>query len=205
MHDIVIRGGTILDGTGAPSFRADLAISEGIIREIGGDLGSAKRIIDAEGALVTPGFIDIHTHYDGQFVWDDTLEPSFSNGVTTAIAGNCGVGFAPVAAENRAKLVEFMEGVEDIPGTVLTEGLDWNWTSFPDYLNRLGQRHYAIDVAAHLTHGPLRVFVMGERALRHEPAMRWPPERSACPRRAFSSICPAGVNMFRAHSPRTKS
>jgi N-acyl-D-aspartate/D-glutamate deacylase len=170
MHDLVIRKGSVVDGSGAAAFTADVAISEGVIAEIGRDLGPARREIDADGAIVTPGFIDIHTHYDGQFVWDDALEPSFSNGVTTAIAGNCGVGFAPVRAEFRHKLVELMEGVEDIPGIVLDEGLDWDWTSFPDYLDRLEQRRYAMDVASLLTHAPLRVFVMGERALRHEPA-----------------------------------
>jgi N-acyl-D-amino-acid deacylase len=118
---------------------------------------------------VTPGFVDIHTHYDGQFLWDDRLDPSFSHGVTTAIAGNCGVGFAPVN-EHRQQLIELMEGVEDIPGIVLDEGLDWRWRSFPDYLDRLDARSYTMDIAANMTHAPLRVFVMGERALRHEQA-----------------------------------
>lgn len=170
MHDIIIRGGTILDGSGDPRYQADIAVSDGIITEIGKVSGAARQEINAQGALVTPGFIDIHTHYDGQFLWDDTLDPSFSNGVTTAICGNCGVGFAPVRPEHRRKLIELMEGVEDIPGIVLEEGLDWNWSSFPDYLARLDQREYAIDVAAQLPHAPLRVFVMGDRAFRHEAA-----------------------------------
>ncbi len=170
MHDFIIRGGTVVDGTGAAPYAADVAIADGRIVAIGRIDGEAAETIDAKGALVTPGFIDIHTHYDGQFIWDDTLEPSFSNGVTTAIAGNCGVGFAPVERQYRTRLIEMMEGVEDIPGIVLDEGLDWDWTSFPDYLDRLDRRRFTMDVGVHLPHAPLRVFVMGERALAHEPA-----------------------------------
>lgn len=170
MHDVLIRGGVVIDGSGAPGFTADVAISDGIITEVGKVSGTARDVIDADGAIVTPGFIDVHTHYDGQFLWDDRLEPSFSHGVTTAIAGNCGVGFAPVLPQHRQALIELMEGVEEIPGIVLEEGLDWNWKSFPDYLDRLAERRYTMDVAAHITHAPLRVFVMGERALRQEPA-----------------------------------
>jgi N-acyl-D-aspartate/D-glutamate deacylase len=170
MHDTIIRGGTIVDGSGAAPYTADVAIQDGRIAEIGRVSGAARETIDADGAIITPGFIDHHTHYDGQFLWDDRMDPSFSHGVTTAIAGNCGVGFAPVADEHRRALVEFMSGVEDIPGIVLDEGLDWKWRSFPDYLNRLAARSYAMDVASHITHAPLRVFVMGERALRHEKA-----------------------------------
>ena len=128
------------------------------------------RSINADGAIVTPGFIDVHTHYDGQFLWDDLLDPSFSNGVTTAIGGNCGVGFAPVEPEHRRALIELMEGVEEIPDVVLEDGLDWRWRSFPEYLDRLDERHYALDIAQHMTHAPLRLFVMGERAARHEAA-----------------------------------
>ncbi len=170
MHDTIIRGGRIIDGTGRTGYIGDVAIDNGTISAIGRQLGEAKATIDANGAIVTPGFIDIHTHYDGQFIWDDILEPSFSNGTTTVIAGNCGVGFAPVDAVNRARLIEMMEGVEDIPGIVLDEGLDWAWRSFPDYLNRLAQKEFTMDVASYLPHAPLRVFVMGERALAHEPA-----------------------------------
>ena len=170
MHDLVIRGGRIVDGTGAAAYCADIAIAGGVIVEIGTVAGPSRETIDAAGALVTPGFIDIHTHYDGQFLWDDELEPSFSTGVTTAIAGNCGVGFAPADAGIRKQLVELMEGVEDIPGIVLDEGLDWNWTSFPDYMDRLDARHYTMDVAAQLPQAPLRLFVMGERAMKHEQA-----------------------------------
>ena len=170
MHDTIIRGGTVIDGTGAPGFLADVAIKDGVIVELGQVTGAAREEIDATGAIVTPGFIDVHTHYDGQFLWDDRLDPSFSHGVTTAIGGNCGVGFAPVRPEHRQPLIELMEGVEEIPGVVLDEGLDWNWKTFPDYLDRLAAREYTMDVAAHITHAPLRVFVMGERALKHEAA-----------------------------------
>jgi N-acyl-D-amino-acid deacylase len=170
MYDILIRGGTIVDGLGGPPCTADIAIENGRIAAIGKLAEAARQVIDADGAIVTPGFIDVHTHYDGQAVWDDKLDPSFSHGVTTCIAGNCGVGFAPVEKEHRRALVEFMAGVEDIPGAVIDEGLDWNWRSFPDYLDRLASRSYSMDVATHVTHGPLRVYVMGERALRHEAA-----------------------------------
>ena len=170
MFDTVIRGGTVIDGTGAAGSTADVAIKDGVIAEVGRVCGAAREEIDADGALVTPGFIDVHTHYDGQFLWDERLDPSFSHGVTTAIGGNCGVGFAPVRPEHRRALIELMEGVEEIPGIVLDEGLDWQWKSFPDYLDRLASRQYTMDIASHITHAPLRVFVMGERALRHEAA-----------------------------------
>lgn len=170
MFDTIIRGGKIADGTGDASYTADIAIKDGVIAEIGKVAGTAAQEIDAQGALVTPGFIDLHTHYDGQFVWDDTMDPSFSHGVTTAIGGNCGVGFAPVEKEFRRPLIEMMEGVEEIPGIVIDEGLDWKWTSFGDYLDRLDQNQYSMDVASHITHAPLRVFAMGERAIKHEKA-----------------------------------
>lgn len=170
MHDLLIRGGTVIDGTGRAGFVADVAITRGVITQVGKVDGPARETIDAAGAIVTPGFVDVHTHYDGQFLWDDRIDPSFSHGVTTAIAGNCGVGFAPARAEHRQALIELMEGVEEIPGVVLDEGLAWDWTSFPDYLDRLAAREYTMDVASHITHAPLRVFVMGERALRQETA-----------------------------------
>ena len=170
MYDTIIRGGTVIDGTGAAGYAADVAIKDGLIVEVGSVSGSAHEEIDADGAIITPGFIDVHTHYDGQFLWDDRLDPSFSHGVTTAIGGNCGVGFAPALPEHRQALIELMEGVEEIPGIVLDEGLDWDWKSFPDYLDRLAAREYTMDVACHLAHAPLRVFVMGERALKHEAA-----------------------------------
>lgn len=170
MHDMVIRGAKLVDGTGREAFSADIAVQDGRITEIGKVTGSARETILADGALVTPGFVDIHTHFDGQFFWDEELDPAFSNGVTTAIAGNCGVGFAPHDPRFRTNLIELMEGVEDIPGIVLDEGMDWQWRSYADYLDRLEQRRFTMDVASQLPQAPLRVFVMGERALKHEQA-----------------------------------
>ena len=170
MYDMIIRGGTVIDGTGAAGYAADVAIKDGLIVKVGTVSGAAREEIDAGGAIVTPGFIDVHTHYDGQFLWDDRLDPSFSHGVTTAIGGNCGVGFAPVLPEHKHALIELMEGVEEIPGIVLDEGLDWDWKTFPDYLDRLAAREYTMDVACHIAHAPLRVFVMGDRAINHEAA-----------------------------------
>ena len=170
MYDIVIRGGTIIDGTGVPRFTGDLAIAGERIVAVGGKLGPARRDIDAEGLLVTPGWVDAHTHYDGQATWDPLLAPSCWHGVTTAMLGNCGVGFAPVKPQHRAALMDLMEGVEEIPGIVLADGMSWDWESFPDYLDALERRPRAIDVAAQLAHHPLRVYVMGERAIRHEAA-----------------------------------
>src|SRR5579863_7552495 len=170
MYDRIIRGGTVIDGSGARRFTADIAIADGKIAEIGKVSAPAREELDADGAIVTPGFVEVHTHYDGQFLWDDVLDPSFSHGVTTAIGGNCGVGFAPLRAELRKPLMELMEGVEEIPEIVLEEGLDWRWRSFPDYLDRLDGRAYTMDIASQITHAPLRVFVMGERALNQESA-----------------------------------
>lgn len=169
-HDLLIRGGTLVDGTGAPPREADVAIAGGRIVAIGRDLGEAGEEIDARGMLVTPGFVDVHTHYDGQAVWDSRLQPSSWHGVTTAVMGNCGVGFAPVRFADREKLVELMEGVEDIPGAVLHEGLKWNWESFDDYLGALEARPRDMDICAQLPHGALRVYVMGDRAVRLEEA-----------------------------------
>jgi N-acyl-D-aspartate/D-glutamate deacylase len=140
MHDIVIRGGTIIDGTGKPAFTGDLAIAGERLVEVGGKLGPARREIDASGLLVTPGWVDVHTHYDGQAIWDPLLGPSCWHGVTTAMFGNCGVGFAPVKPQHRAALMELMEGVEEIPGVVLTDGLTWEWETFPDFLDALERR-----------------------------------------------------------------
>src|ERR1700712_2422581 len=169
-HDIVITGGTVVDGTGAEPFTADIAIDGDRITEVGNVSGPAKRTIDAAGAIVTPGFVDVHAHYDGQAMWDDLLVPSSWHGVTTVVMGNCGVGFAPVRAGDRDRLIELMEGVEDIPGTALHEGLDWQWESFPEYLDALDRRHHDIDIGAQLPHSALRLYVMGERGGRLEPA-----------------------------------
>jgi N-acyl-D-amino-acid deacylase len=170
MHDIVIRGGTIIDGTGKAAFTGDVAIAGERIAEVGGKLGPARREIDATGLLVTPGWVDVHTHYDGQAMWDPLLGPSCWHGVTTAMFGNCGVGFAPVRPQHRAALMELMEGVEEIPGVVLTDGLTWEWETFPDFLDALERRPRAIDIAAQIAHHPLRVYVMGDRAIRLEAA-----------------------------------
>ena len=169
-HDLVITGGTIVDGTGADRYSGDVGIDGGIITGVGGSL-DGDRTIDADGAIVTPGWVDVHTHYDGQATWDDQLDPSFSNGVTTLVMGNCGVGFAPCPAGEQATLIELMEGVEDIPGSALNEGVPWGaWESFPEYLDFLGARHYAMDIAAQVAHGSLRFQVMRERGVKNEDA-----------------------------------
>ncbi len=168
--DLVIRGGTVVDGTGAPPVTADVAVVDGRIAEVGRVEGRARREVDAEGALVLPGFVDIHSHYDGQATWDDRLVPSSWHGVTTTVMGNCGVGFAPCRPSDRDRLIELMEGVEDIPGTALHEGIPWTWESFPEYLDHLDGRRFDIDVGAQVPHGAVRLHVMGERGGRGDPA-----------------------------------
>jgi N-acyl-D-aspartate/D-glutamate deacylase len=169
--DMLITGGLIADGNGGEPFAGDVAISGDRIVHVGpGYSGTAAEVIDAEGLLVTPGFVDIHTHYDGQATWSEELSPSSSHGVTTAVAGNCGVGFAPCRPADREALIEVMEGVEDIPGVVMADGLPWDWETFPEYLDALDRRAHDIDVAAFLPHSPLRVYAMGERGIRREGA-----------------------------------
>ena len=169
-HDMVVRNGTVVDGTGSSPFASDVAINDGKITAVGQVSGSGSEEIDAKGCIVTPGFVDIHTHYDGQAIWDQHLAPSAWHGVTSVVMGNCGVGFAPCRADDRTKLVELMEGVEDIPGAVMHEGLDWRWESFAEYLIALESHRRDIDVCALLPHAAVRVFVMGDRAIRHEAA-----------------------------------
>jgi N-acyl-D-aspartate/D-glutamate deacylase len=168
--DMVVRGGTIADGAGGGLFEGDVAIKDGKIAAVGKVSGRGAEEIDAKGKLVTPGFVDVHTHYDGQLSWGERLSPSSGHGVTTVVAGNCGVGFAPCKEADRENLVRLMEGVEDIPEIVMTEGLSWDWHSFPDFLNSIEAKPHDIDYAVLFPHSPLRVFVMGERAVNLEPS-----------------------------------
>ena len=168
-YDLIIRGGSVHDGLGSPARIADVAVKDGRIAAIGKVDGSAAEEIDARGLLVTPGFVDVHTHYDGQATWEHRLVPSSGHGVTSVVMGNCGVGFAPCRPAQRELLVKVMEGVEDVPEVVMAEGLPWNWETFPEYLDALEARRFDVDVAAQLPHSALRVFVMGERAATQEP------------------------------------
>ncbi len=172
MYDTLIRGGTLVDGLGGTPVTGDLALKDGRVVEVGGRIdGRARETVDADGCIVTPGWVDVHTHYDGQVTWDSAMDPSASHGVSTIVMGNCGVGFAPVAPGGERDLIELMEGVEDIPGAALTEGMPWGaWGSYPEYLDYLSTREYALDVGSLIAHGAVRNFVMGERGRRNEPA-----------------------------------
>lgn len=169
-YDLVIRGGTVVDGSGQPGFDADVAVKDGVIAAVGRVSGSGAEEIDAKGQLVTPGFVDIHTHYDGQATWDQRLQPSSWHGVTTVVMGNCGVGFAPCKPGDHDRLIRLMEGVEDIPFPVLSDGLPWNWESYPDYLDSLSSRRFDVDIGSQLPHAAMRVYVMGQRGVDREPA-----------------------------------
>ena len=171
MYDYLIKGATIVDGTGAAPRQGDVAIQDGVIAEVGSISGAAKEEIAASGAHLTPGWVDVHTHYDGQVSWDDTIEPSFSHGVTSVVMGNCGVGFAPCPPGGEERLIQLMEGVEDIPGTALYEGIEWGrWETFPEYIDYLGTRQFTMDVGTQIPHSAVRNYVMGDRALTHEDA-----------------------------------
>ena len=171
VYDLIIRGGLVYDGSGKPPAVSDIAVKNGKIAKMSPSITDhAEKIVNAEGKCVTPGFVDVHTHYDGQATWDDHMTPSSNLGTTTVVMGNCGVGFAPCRPEDRDVLVQLMEGVEEIPGTALAEGIPWTWESFPDYLRALETRQRDIDIAVFMPHGPLRVFVMGERGVNREAA-----------------------------------
>ena len=172
MHDLVIRDANLVDGTGSPSRMADVAVSDGLVSEVAapGEVGSGRREIAADGLMLTPGWVDVHTHYDAQASWDPFLTPSSWHGVTSVVMGNCGVGFAPAAPDRHEWLIELMEGVEDIPGSAMTEGITWQWESFEEFLDALDARRYAIDLGAQIAHGPVRGYVMGARGAANEPA-----------------------------------
>lgn len=169
-YDLKITGGTLIDGTGSPGIRGDLGVRDGRIVAVGDCPGEAAETLDASGCLVTPGFVDLHTHYDGQATWDEQMAPSSWHGVTTAAMGSCGVGFAPVKPGHEDRLVDLMEGVEDIPGAALAEGIPWGWETFGEYMEAVDQLPHSIDLLAHVPHDALRLYVMGERAVRGEPA-----------------------------------
>ncbi len=172
MHDLVIRNASLVDGSGAETRMADVSVDGGVIAEVSdpGTGSSATRDIDADGLLLTPGWVDVHTHYDAEASWDPYLTPSSWHGVTSAVMGNCGVGFAPAAPDRHEWLIELMEGVEDIPGSAMTEGITWEWESFEQFLDALDARHYALDLGAQIAHGPVRGYVMGDRGAANEPA-----------------------------------
>ena len=168
--DLVVRGGTVVDGSGGEPFEADVAVSKGRIAAVGKIAGRGREEIDAKGKIVTPGFVDVHTHYDGQATWENRLAPSSGHGVTSVVMGNCGVGFAPCRPDEHALLIRLMEGVEDIPGVVMREGIPWNWETFPEYFNQLAQRSFDADITGLVPHSALRVYVMGQRAVEREPS-----------------------------------
>ena len=169
-HDLVVRGGSVVDGTGSPARTADVAIDDGRVTAVGQVDEAGRTEIDADGALVTPGWVDVHSHYDGQATWDQDLAPSSWHGVTTLVMGNCGVGFAPAAPDRHDWLIGLMEGVEDIPGSALAEGITWEWESFPEYLDALERKRWTTDLGTQIAHGAVRAYVMGERGARNEPA-----------------------------------
>jgi N-acyl-D-amino-acid deacylase len=197
MHELVVRGGLVVDGTGGAPRQADVAVDGGRITEVGTVEVQGERELDATGKVVTPGFVDIHTHYDGQVTWDPTLSPSGWHGVTTLVLGNCGVGFAPVHPDKRSWLIGLMEGVEDIPGTALHDGIEWAWETFPEYLDALASQPKSLDVAALAPHGAIRAYVMGERGAANEPASPEDIERMAAIVREAVEAGAVGVSTSR--------
>jgi N-acyl-D-aspartate/D-glutamate deacylase len=193
MHDLVVRGGTVVDGTGAEARTADVAVTDGKVAEVGKVDTKGRQEIDADGQLVTPGWVDIHTHYDGQATWDDVLAPTAWHGVTTLVMGNCGVGFAPAKPDRHDWLIGLMEGVEDIPGSALSEGMTWGWETFPEYLDALDRRRWPVDVGTQVAHGAVRAYVMGERGARNEPAT---PEDIAAMKEIVKEAIAAGALGF---------
>ena len=193
-YDLVIRGGTIVDGTGAAPFSGDVGIIGDRIAAVGKIEGSAKEEINATGMIVTPGFVDVHTHYDGQVTWESRLAPSSDHGVTTVVMGNCGVGFAPIRESQRHMAIKLMEGVEDIPEVVMAQGIPWSWETFPEYLDALDKRETDVDFAAQIPHSPIRVYVMGERGVNLEPPTD---EDLAEMRRLTKEAIEAGSDPFR--------
>lgn len=201
--DLLIKGGTIVDGSGSKPYQGDVAVKGDKIVAIGEFEAEAAREIDASGRIVTPGFVDIHTHYDGQAIWSDRLSPSSSHGVTTVVMGNCGVGFAPCRPDDRDKLIEMMEGVEDIPDVVMAKGLPWTWQTFPEYMDTLDKLPHDIDVAAYLPHAPLRVYVMGERGINREPATEADMEKMRALSREAMEVGALGIATSRIFVHRT--
>src|SRR5450631_3221103 len=193
MHELIVRGGTLVDGTGAEPRTADVAIDDGVITYVGDLTASATRTIEADGLMVTPGWVDIHTHYDGQATWDTELAPSSWHGVTTLVMGNCGVGFAPARPDRHDWLIGLMEGVEDIPGAALSEGIEWEWETFPEYLDALERRHWTVDVGTQIAHGAVRAYVMGDRGARNEVAT---PEDIAAMKQVVKEAVAAGALGF---------